>query len=365
MKAEKLFTKVGKTNIVIKKFQMLNMSKTLNLPEREKIQRISAVIRYAGDKLVRKFPILKRQNLLGALILLTSCFCFLLNSYLCIQGIMPAWLCFILNAFCTSFLHELEHDLIHNLYFGTRPFIQNTFMTIIWIFRGNLISPWYRKMIHMLHHREAGQTIDIEERLIGNGMKYGLKRLITMFDTALGWINFNELKQQIPQFSLKQIWGATFPIFIIFNVIWFSFLTHQGWKIINLIHTVVPPFPEWYIAIVNTLMIVYVGPNILRQGCLSFVSSNCHYYGDIKKADILKQTQVLQPWYLFPFQLFCFNFGGTHAIHHFVIDQPFYLRQFISPLAHAAMKKYGVRFNDIATFIRNNRYYDSASLVLS
>jgi fatty acid desaturase len=266
-------------------------------------------------------------------------------------------MCFILNAFCTSFLHELEHDLIHQLYFRTKPIVQNVFMGLIWLFRGNLISPWYRKLIHLLHHRESGQTEDIEERLIGNGEKWGFKRLLLTLDPGMSLLQFATFKKQLPQlFSIKQILFATFPIFILFNIIWFSFLTHQGWRIINLIHEVIPPFPVWYINLVNILMVVYIGPNILRQMSLSLISPSCHYYGDVTKGNILQQTQVLQPWYLIPFQLFCFNFGSTHIIHHFVVNQPFYVRQMVAPLAHAAMRKYGIRFNDIQTFFRANRY---------
>ncbi|MDJ0624759.1 MAG: fatty acid desaturase [Candidatus Caenarcaniphilales bacterium] len=335
---------------------MQSASFVYELSDKEKISRITALIRHAEKRLRSKFPILNEQNLIGAFILVYSCAAFIINSLLYIQGIIPAWLCFILNAFCTSFLHEMEHDLIHHIYFRTKPIVQNLFMFVIWVFRGNLISPWYRRMIHLIHHRESGQVTDIEERLIGNGMFYGLKRFITMFDTALGWINFKELKEQIPSFKLSAILKATFPIFIIFNMIWFSFIAQQGWKIISVIHSVIPPFPTWYVELVSILMVIYVGPNMLRQASLSLVSSTCHYYGDIKKGDLLRQVQILQPWFLIPFQLFCFNFGSTHVIHHFVVNQPFYLRQMVAPVAHAAMKKYGVRFNDIETFKRGNRY---------
>jgi fatty acid desaturase len=340
-----------------------SLNKYAALSDREKVLKISAIIRYAEQKLKKKFPILNRQNLIGFSIFISSCAAFCLNTFLFLKGIMPAWMCFIGNAFCTSFLHELEHDLIHQLYFRARPFVQNTLMGAIWLFRGNLISPWYRRMIHLLHHRESGQKEDIEERLIGNGLPWGLKRLLLTVEPGLSILQFKDFHKQIPSvFSLKQILLATFPIFILFNVIWFSFLTNQGWKIINLIHQVVPPFPVWYVHLVNILMVVYVGPNILRQISLSLISSSCHYYGDVSKASVLQQTQVLQPWYLFPFQLFCFNFGSTHVIHHFVVNQPFYLRQMVAPLAHAAMKKYGIRFNDVGTFFRANRYSEAMPL---
>jgi fatty acid desaturase len=336
------------------------LQKYCKLSDREKIQKISAIIRYAELKCKEKFPILKKQNLMGASIFLISCLGFVSNSYLFIKGFIPAWVCFIGNAFCTSFLHELEHDLIHQLYFKAKPHVQNFLMGGIWLFRGNLISPWYRRYIHLIHHRESGQQEDIEERLIGNGMPWGFKRFLVMIEPTLSVINFKELREQASHFKVLDIVKAAFPIFIIFNVIWFSFLTHQGWKLISLIHGVVPPFPQWYIGWVNILMVIYVGPNILRQACLSIVSSSCHYYGDITKANIMQQGQVLQPWYLWPLQLFCFNFGSTHIIHHFVVNQPFYLRQMVAPFAHAAMRKYGVRFNDVESLFRANRYYAAA-----
>ena len=115
-------------------------------------------------------------------------------------------------------------------------------------------------------------------------------------------------------------------------------------------------------------------PNVLRQSCLVLVSTYCHYYGDIPERvgpptfplvsywpprtthrciqqhipstvssstqsnppthplhpntqDVFFQTQILDHWLLYPFQLFCFNFGATHIMHHFVTRQPFYLRQ--------------------------------------
>jgi hypothetical protein len=66
---------------------------------------------------------------------------------------------------------------------------------------------------------------------------------------------------------------------------------------------------------------------------------------------------VLNRWYLVPAQLFCVNFGSTHAIHHFVPNEPFYIRQLTARAAHRAMRDNGVRFNDLGTFRRANRYH--------
>jgi hypothetical protein len=110
-------------------------------------------------------------------------------------------------------------------------------------------------------------------------------------------------------------------------------------------------------------------PNFIRQGSLQIVSSSMHYFGDVNpdaSVGLLEQCQVMtwRSWYMLPFQLFCFNFGGTHAIHHFIVNQPFYLRQLGAPYAHAAMKKYGVRFDDHGSFARANRYHRELAGVL-
>ena len=81
-----------------------------------------------------------------------------------------------------------------------------------------------------------------------------------------------------------------------------------------------------------------------------------HYYGNVKS--LLEQTQVLNSPVLLPFQLFCFNFGSTHGIHHFVVREPFYIRQLTTKVAHKVMKKHGVRFNDLGTFKRANEFND-------
>jgi hypothetical protein len=107
---------------------------------------------------------------------------------------------------------------------------------------------------------------------------------------------------------------------------------------------------------VDFLVVVWVAPNVLRSFCLHFVSSNMHYYGDIEPRNTIQQTQVWNAPWLLPLQLFCFNFGATHGIHHFVVQEPFYLRQLVASASHEVMRRHGVRFNDFGTFRRNNRW---------
>src|SRR5690606_30549976 len=110
--------------------------------------------------------------------------------------------------------------------------------------------------------------------------------------------------------------------------------------------------------IVSVLYVIRVMQNCVRSISLQFVSSNALYDSDIDPRDVIKQTQVLNPWWMVPFQLFCCNFGSTHAIHHFVVKEPFYIRQLTSKTAHKVMKEVGVRFNDVGTFKRMNRWND-------
>jgi hypothetical protein len=86
------------------------------------------------------------------------------------------------------------------------------------------------------------------------------------------------------------------------------------------------------------------------------VSSNLHYFGDVDPRDTRRQTQVWTAWWTWPLQIFCFNFGGTHAIHHFVVQEPFYVRQLVARDAYVVLRAHGVRFNDFGTFLRANRW---------
>jgi hypothetical protein len=152
---------------------------------------------------------------------------------------------------------------------------------------------------------------------------------------------------------------AYFPLGFVHYGLWWSFL---GFHALDLgAHALGAPV-AWSeatlasFAAVDALAVVWLAPNALRSFCLNFVSSNMHYFGDVEKGNVLQQTQVLNAWWLAPFQLFCLNFGSTHGIHHFWVPDPFYLRQLTAPVAHAAFRANGVRFDDFGTFRRANRY---------
>ena len=109
------------------------------------------------------------------------------------------------------------------------------------------------------------------------------------------------------------------------------------------------------------LAVTVLLPNAWRTFCLYFVSSNLHYYGDIDPKNIVQQAQVWNAWWLFPLQLFCINFGGTHFIHHFAVQYPFYMRLWIAKDAYTVMRAHGVRFNDFGNMRRANRWYESGA----
>ena len=108
------------------------------------------------------------------------------------------------------------------------------------------------------------------------------------------------------------------------------------------------------INVINLMAVVWILPNALRAFCLHNITTSMHYYGDVDS--LLKQCQVLNHWALMPLHLFCFNFGSTHVLHHFVVSQPFYLRQLVSKEVMPVLKDNGIRFNDFANVFRGNRY---------
>lgn len=60
--------------------------------------------------------------------------------------------------------------------------------------------------------------------------------------------------------------------------------------------------------------------------------------------------------WLLPLHAFCCNFGGTHAIHHFLVRDPFYLGEAIAKDCQQVLREGGVRFDDYQTFRRANRF---------
>lgn len=325
--------------------------------EQERIAQIRIAIRESGDEWRKRMPWLRHTNTIGFGIFMLSISLILLSGWAYLGGHIHALSCIILAALASSLLHELEHDLIHWQYFKNNKAMHHLMMLGVWVFRPGTINPWIRRHLHLLHHKSSGTPADLEERGIGNGMRYSPLRWLVMIDPLVG--NLVKIirgdKQNKARRCLRLIF-AYFPFGVLSILAWYTFLIFH---LVNLL-TPVGTLPGWgpeiiaAMEIINPLVVILIAPHYLRSFCLIMISSSMHYYGNVDS--LLKQTQVLNAWYWWPLQLFCFNFGSTHAIHHFVVGEPFYIRQLSARKAHRAMKIHGVPFNDLGTFERANAY---------
>jgi len=315
-------------------------------------------IQKEGDRLRAKYPILQRrhEDTLSLLIMFGSIAGMVLTGWGYLAGVVPGWAAFFINALLASFIHELEHDLLHWMYFRKKPFLHNLMLFLGLVARPTTVLPWFRRPAHLTHHQHSGQEEDLEERSITNGEKWNILRFLMMFDLptifAVHVTQFPTLKEKV-SYALR-VTLALFPLGVISWICWYMFL---GFHLGNLLFA-----PEWSASTlarmewINPFVVLMVAPNIWRSFCLHFLSSNMHYYGDIDRNNVIQQTQVLDAWYFFPLQLFSCNVGKTHGIHHFVVREPFWIRQFTMKRAHEVMREGGVRFNDLGTFRRANRW---------
>lgn len=341
------------------------------MTDQQRIQKVRTVVVQAGEDLRTRYPILKHQNLIGASILTFALTGMLGCAVLYANAILPAWACILLVAFFASLTHELEHDLLHYMYFKQTPWAHNLMMGLVWLARPNTISPWTRRRLHLHHHKYSGTEHDLEERGISNGMPWSLRRILVMSDQLMSvYLRPFQMYGMVKLFIEKQPAAERkkalasqlvgfIPLSYLYYGLWYTFVLFHVMTWLAPLFGYPLLWPTWVMqvmTVVNFLAVVWVMPNFVRSFSLQFVSSNMHYYGDIDPRDVIKQTQVLNPWWLMPFQLFCFNFGSTHAIHHFVVKEPFYIRHMTSKTAHQVMREVGVRFNDFGTFRRNNRW---------
>ena len=330
-----------------------------SLNDEQRIQIIRQAIRQKGDDLRQAHPLLANQNLIGMVIFLFAISGIALSAWSYLQGHLSPWLCIPLVAFFTSLLHELEHDLIHWQYFKNIKAIHHFMLFTGWLLRPGTINPWVRRHLHFLHHKVSGSDKDIEERGISNGRNWGLMRLWIIFDTVLpNMLNaFLHAKKGQGLYRIARVFLAYFPFGIVTVAAWYSFLIFHG---VSFLTTNTSLSVEWSastIAFMDGLshwVVILIAPFYVRSFSINFISSNMHYYGNVNS--IMQQTQVLTHPIFLPFQLFCFNFGSTHGIHHFVVKEPFYIRQLTAGVAHKVMREQGVRFNDLGTFTRANRF---------
>jgi fatty acid desaturase len=334
---------------------LLHRPATQTMTDRDRVREITMTIKDADKDLRKRYGFLKHQDALGVVAFALSAGIFVTVGWLYVAGVLPAWLVVVVGALCTSILREIEHDLIHNLYFRTKTWAQNLLMAAVWPFLGNLPHPWFRREMHLLHHKTSGQVEDFEERVIGNGMPFGWKRILAMIDPAIALFFRKDELATIPFYDAKKVRRAMLPVTFLHIILWYAFLLGNaavavaGWFGGSL-----PATLASVLGVINTIAVVWMLPNVVRQVCLHVLSSNMHYFGDVENR--LQETQVMNAWYLLPLNLFTFNFGSTHSIHHYMVNQPFYLRQMCARRAHVAFRLYGLRFNDAGTILRANRF---------
>jgi fatty acid desaturase len=337
-----------------------------DLSSQQRIRHIIQAIRAEEQYWRERYPVLRYQSFIGLTILLVALAGMLGAACLYYLEWIPAWACIVVAALCASLSHEIEHDLIHRQYFRHQPIIYHSMMLLTWLMRPNTVNPWYRRNMHLLHHKVSGTPKDLEERLVGNGITWGLSRFIVMFDGLLGLcLRHRVLRRETDNFSIIKILAATFPLASLYFLTWYTFLLFHAYDALfagisagvgGASAIAYPDALLWLMEGINFAVVVLIAPNVIRSACLNLITSHMHYYGNVQS--LLQQTQILDRWYFMPLQLFCFNFGRTHSIHHFVVSQPFYLRQLVAGKVLKVMGEQGVRRNDLSTFITGNRWND-------
>ena len=347
----------------------------IKVTHQQKTSQIRKEINDSYKNLKQSLPILKHQNAIGFAIFAVCVGLSLLFGYLWYINILPGWALIPLNAFLFGVLHELEHDLIHYMYFKSNKLVHNFMLGWVWLLRPLTLNPWFRRTLHFHHHRFSGTLHDVEERGVTNGEKWSLKRLIFTPDLVIGNLLrvknlFSDIKREVQNGNLKfetakkiKLYGVfgLIPLTILSHLVLYLFSTEIFLDFLNKYFHVQVHLPEFVQVILqwcNPIIYIVLLPNLLRQFCLHFITSNLHYFGDVEKGNVMEQTQILNVWWTYPFQVFCFFFGWTHAIHHFVVNETFYVRHMARKKAHEVMKKHGVRFNDLGTFKRSNRYHE-------
>lgn len=331
-------------------------AETVTVDDTERAKRIRVAVRARSRELRQQHPVLRHQNALGAGILAASALGVVATAAGYLTGVLAWWLAIPIAAFFMSIAHEIEHDAIHRLYFTRNKKAQHVMFAVVWLLRPYTVSPWARRPLHLLHHEVSGTSRDLEEKGITNGEPWSVKRLVMMIDPVASVVLRLPADPAKRATKLRWIAKAWFPLTYLALAIWYGFI---GLGVAHLVtggSFAATGAPATVLGVLQALTVVWIAPNVLRVACLHFISSNMHYYGDVEVGNVIQQTQVLNRWWLAPAQLFCANFGSTHGIHHFVPGDPFYVRQLTAKVAHEVMRENAVRFNDLSSLRRANRW---------
>ena len=323
---------------------------TMPADSKLRAREIKRVILEEEAKVRAAYPVLNHQDAIGLAIFAGSLALHATAAYYYLTGVAAWYVVVPVIAFAASLLHELEHDLIHNQYFKGQKWFQNFMFTMIWISKCHA-NPWWRRDIHHWHHRVSGQKNDIEERTIGLGMEIGWKRLGVVLHPQ-GFVRIVKDVKADAGDAMDLSYmnrGSLLPSTIIMVSMKLMMIA-SVLRFLGLIEA------EGLYTVATSMTVLIIAPMILRQSCLVAMSTSSHYYGDIPENNVYFQNQILNHWSLYPFQAFCWGFGGTHIIHHYVPNQPFYLRSMIATPVWDEMIRQGVRNNDFGTMLRANRW---------
>lgn len=324
----------------------------------------AAIIEIGNEWRTRHSWVNKHQDQIGLAIFVIGIAGVIGDGVLYGFGLLPWWATIALSGFWLSVLHELEHDLIHSMYFRKNKIVHNTMMFGVWLFRPSTINPWVRRRLHLHHHEVSGTDSDMEERAITNGEGWGTHRMVSLLDSMLGMYTKPMRMRQIVQAYVRsearskeeakqlitQSRLAYFPLGLVHYMLWHLAIGLWAYE------QIAGPTHIWGQGTLDFLVVTILAPNAIRTFCLHFVSSNMHYFGDVEAHNVLQQTQVWTAKWLKPFHAMCFNFGETHAIHHFLVRDPFYIRELIKKDCQKVLRDNGIRFNDFGTFKRANRF---------
>ena len=247
---------------------------------RAHVRAINKAIRAEEKRLRAKHGWLAYQNTLGLSVWIGSFAVWGAVSAAWLVGLLPWWAAVPLATLALSLLHELEHDLIHDLYFRERPWVQDLMFTGIFLAKATL-DPWTRRRIHIRHHKVSGQPVDIEERLIGLGLPMGPKRILLTLIPAFAGLVLPDVIEALraaraeagPKARTPKKSG---PLRV---------LAHVLGTLFALLPFVVVPAAILGQAWAVALLVLYVGPNTLRHATIALISSSSHYYGDIPPND--------------------------------------------------------------------------------
>lgn len=354
---------------------MIKQTTLGRMSDAQKADHIRTVVLKAGDDLRARHPWLQHQDAIGATVMVVSLLGMIASGWLYIEGVIAWWVCVPVTAIFASFIHELEHDLIHQMYFRTKPWANSLMLAVGWLARASTVNPFVRRKLHLHHHKVSGTESDLEERGITNGERWGLRRLLMTGDNILAVVlrpatmrkaarQYIKAQQPASKQAFARIAREQSMAYVPLGNVYY--LLFHTWVVWHAVAWAAPLLglafsgPDWLrnaMPYLDVFAVVYMLPCLLRTFSIHFISSNMHYYGDVEARNAMQQCQVLNPWWLMPLQVFCFNFGSTHAIHHFAVKEPFYVRQWNARIAHQVMREMGVRFNDFGTFRRANRFH--------